>query len=132
MKRAFLISTAAALAATSVALAATVVKVGPSSNGKTVVLHAGDALLVSLPGNATTGYQWRVKALDQKVVKLVKSSYVAPKTGKVGSGGTYKLRFSAVGFGATKLVLGYVQAGSTKSAKKFMLTVVVKKLPSPA
>jgi inhibitor of cysteine peptidase len=110
------------------AAAATIVKVGPRSNGKRVALHAGDALVVSLPGNATTGYRWRVRSVDRAVLKPGAVTYVAKKSGgKVGVGGTYVLRFRALRTGITKLRLIYVQAAGTAPAKTYALRVVVLK-----
>jgi predicted secreted protein len=122
---------AAALVA-AVAHATTIVKVGPRANGTSMRLHERDLLVVSLPGNATTGFAWRVRSVDRKVLELLSSKYVPRKSGgKVGTGGTYVFRFMAVAAGKTTLKLGYVQAGGTTAAKTYQLTITVKKPPLP-
>ena len=127
---------AAALLVTGSALASRVVKVGSASNGKSIVLFKDDRLVVSLPGNATTGYAWRVRALKSSVVRFVSRSYVPKQAlpGKVGAGGTYILRFRSVTPGTTTLVLVYTQAGNTKAkaASKYTLHLAVKLHPQPA
>ena len=113
------------------AVAGRIVKVGPGSNGKTTLLQPSDVLVVSLPGNATTGYAWRLRSVDKSVLRPGSVKYVprtAP-TGKVGSGGTYVLRFRALRIGATRLRLVYVRSGSTRPAKTYVLNVIVKVLP---
>ena len=112
------------------ALAARVVKVGASANGKTIGLHVRDVLVVTLRGNASAGFSWRVRTLKRTIVKFVRRTYV-PGSG-VGAGGKYVLRFRAVGVGTTPLKLVYVQSGHTKAAKTFRLTLVVKAPPPPA
>lgn len=113
------------------ATAGRIVKAGPGSNGKTTILQPTDILVVSLPGNATTGYAWRLRSVDKTVLRPGSVKYVPRKTptGKVGTGGTYVLRFRALRLGTTRLRLAYVQAGGTKAAKTYMLNVLVKKLP---
>lgn len=135
MRRAALIL--AALAALSVfagaALAGRIVRVGKQYNGKTVALRTGDTLVVSLPGNATTGYYWRVRAVDRSVLRPAGWRYVPRRTNppRVGAGGTYVLRFRAVGDGNTRLKLAYVQSGSTRAARTFALGVIVKSIEVP-
>jgi inhibitor of cysteine peptidase len=117
----------------SVALGGQIVRVGKRVNGTTVALHRGDTLVVSLAGNASTGYSWRVRALDRSVVKPTGSTYVQRKTTppKVGVGGTYVLRFRALAQGKTRLKLVYVRSGNTTAppARTFVLSVVVKSAP---
>jgi inhibitor of cysteine peptidase len=119
----------AALILAGAALAGRIVRVGPSANGKKTVLHARDTLIVSLPGNATTGFSWRLRRVDRAVLKLTSSDYIPNKTSppRVGSGGKFVFRFRAVADGTTPLKLVYVQAGKLNAtpAKTFRLTVYV-------
>jgi predicted secreted protein len=122
----------AALVAPSAALAYRVVRVGRLANGKTIVLRPSDRLVVTLPGNATTGYSWSVLQIDKPVVKYLGRSYVPPSyPGKVGAGGKYVLRFRAVRDGTTKLKLGYLQEGNSNAvpAKTYVLHLTVKPPP---
>jgi predicted secreted protein len=121
-----------AAASLAAAAAAATIKVGPKANGTTIRLHQQDVLVVSLPGNATTGFAWRVRSVDRKVLKVVSSRYVPRKSGgKVGTGGTFVFRLSALAPGQTALRLAYVQAGGTQAAKTYRLHVAVTKPPPP-
>jgi predicted secreted protein len=108
-----------------------IVKVGPKANGATVLLHPADTLVVSLPGNATTGYSWRIRAVNRTVLQHTSTRYVPKTPIRVGSGGTYVLRFKAAMAGVSTLKLVYVRAGrNAKVAKKFTLDVNVKGFPT--
>src|SRR5437764_14304562 len=100
------------------AVAGRIVKVGPGSNGKTTLLQPSDVLVVSLPGNATTGYAWRLRSVDRSVLLPGAVKYVPRKapTGQVGRGGTYVLRFRALRLDATALRLAYVRSDGTRPA----------------
>ena len=113
------------------ALAYRVVHVGQLDNGKTIILHPSDRLVVSLPGNASTGYVWRVRALDRSVVAFVSRTYVQKSPPpKSGVSGVYVLRFRAKTPGTTTLKLGYVQGTGTRAAKTYTLHLIVRS-PAP-
>jgi inhibitor of cysteine peptidase len=134
MRRAIFILALGALFVTPWAAAQSggeIVRVGPKANGTTIRLRPTDQLVVSLPGNATTGYSWRIQSVDQTVLKHVGTRYIPKKPIRVGSGGTYVLRFRAGFSGVTTLKLVYKQAGrSAKVAKRFTLAVSVKGFPT--
>ena len=119
----------AALLSASAALAERIIRVGQSSNGKSTVLHPRDTLIVSLPGNPTTGFSWRLRKVDHAILKLTTSAYVPSKTNppRVGSGGKFVFRFRAVAEGTTPLKLVYVQPGrlTARPARTFTLKVFV-------
>jgi predicted secreted protein len=122
-----------ALALAASAAAGRTIKVGPKANGTSLVLQPSDVLVVSLPGNATTGYAWRVRSVTRSVLQPVGTKYVPHKaSGKVGVGGTYVLRFRALRGGVTTLRLVYSQSGSGSVAKTFKLHVTVKTPPPRA
>jgi predicted secreted protein len=105
--------------------AAKITRVGRAQNGKSVILSRGAQLLVSLKGNATTGYAWKVRSVNKSVLKPLTVKYVPNPNPKhlVGSGGVYKLRFGARAFGTTVLKLVY--ARGKKSAGSYWLRVIV-------
>lgn len=120
---------ALALILPATALAYRVVHVGRTWNGKSVLLHPSDRLVVTLAGNATTGYSWSVLHVDPKVVKYLGRTYVAhPTPPAVGGGGKYILRFRAVAIGTTTLKLGYLQEGNSNAVptKTYTLHLTVK------
>lgn len=120
---------ASAATAASFVLTKTV-QVGAAKDGKTVTLRKSDKLVVSLAGNATTGYEWQVKSVKRKVLSLSASKYVPAKnpSGVVGAGGVYKLTFHSVAKGQTTLKLIYARdfGPPDDDPDIFTLRVVVK------
>ena len=106
------------------ALAGRTVTIGQKANGTTVHLKAGDRLRVSLAGNPSTGYTWKVLKVDRTVLEPGVWSY-KPGGTNPGSGGVETRAFSAVKAGTTRLKLGQVQAGSKRVARTFLVIVAV-------
>jgi len=119
----------AVLLCASAALAGRIIRIGQSANGKKIVLHPRDTLVVSLPGNPTTGFSWRLRKVDRAVLKLTSSVYIPRKTTppRVGSGGKFVFRLEAIAEGTSPLKLVYVQAGklNTTPARTFAIKVFV-------
>ncbi|MCX5827840.1 MAG: protease inhibitor I42 family protein [Deltaproteobacteria bacterium] len=68
-------------------------------------------IVVTLPSNPTTGYQWQLmKTLAESTVKLVSHVYRAPQTGLVGAGGQEIWIFRTTGFGESEIALGYIRS----------------------
>ena len=112
----------------SSASAADIRRVGPKANGSSIMIPLDTILVVSLPGNATTGYRWRVRLVNRDILKPLSVRYLPkkPLPGHVGGSGTYVLRFQATSYGMTRLRLVYTQAGtSTTPLKTFTLRVRV-------
>jgi len=68
-------------------------------------LQQGDTFEITLDANATTGYSWELVEIDDDVVQLTESEYVADPNaeGLDGKGGKAVFRFQAVGSGETTL-----------------------------
>ncbi len=105
--------------------AAKIVRVGRAQNGKSVIVKRGAQLLVSLKGNATTGFAWKIRSVKKSVLKPLAVKYVPSRNPKhlVGKGGVYKLRFRARTTGMTVLKLVY--ARGKKRAGSYWLRVIV-------
>ena len=103
-------------------------RLSEQDSGKTVELHAGDKLEVSLKGNPTTGYQWEMAAVDAAILKLVGEPEFNPDSGALGAGGKVTLRLIAVAVGQTTLQLIYHRSfeKNVPPIKTFKATVVVK------
>jgi predicted secreted protein len=81
---------------------------------------------VRLAANASTGYSWRVGQTVPALAKELDAHYVAPKTGRVGAGGTAVIRFRATKHGTGGLGLAYVGPGTKAPIARtvtFRLTV---------
>ncbi len=121
---ALLFALTAALAA---ACNGTVVTAGAAQNGKSVSLHVGDQLVVSLKANATTGYGWKIRSVEKTVLKPHSTKYVpdANPNKLAGAGGVYTLRLKALAKGTATLRLKYMRSWSGESAGSYTLRVVV-------
>jgi inhibitor of cysteine peptidase len=111
-----------------VAAGQSVVGIGEQSVGTTVRLHRDDILALSLGANASTGYSWKLAAVDRSVLRPDASTYLESThpPGMVGSGGVSVLTFKAVAAGRTALRLAYVGPGrNAPTDKRFSVSVVV-------
>ena len=71
----------------------------------------GDAFSIVLESNASTGYSWALETpLDERVVRLVGSTYLDSGSGRVGAPGGEELTFQAVDDGSTFIQLWYVRS----------------------
>ena len=75
---------------------------------KTIKVEAGQDFTITLEANVTTGYEWQLaKPLDESMLQLVSSQYVAEKTNRVGSGGRQVWVFKALKAGKTAISFEY-------------------------
>jgi len=78
---------------------------------KLIEAQAGQNFTIILKANATTGYQWKfAKPLDENLVQLISSKYLADKTKLVGAGGKQVWIFKALKAGQTTISLKYVRS----------------------
>ena len=105
------------------------VAVDASNSGEEAEVATGGSVVVTLDSNETTGYEWQLaEDLDESIVKLVNSEYIAPETTLVGAGGQEVWTFEAAGTGETTISLEYVRPWEegVPAVETFSLTVVVK------
>ena len=109
------------------AAATRIVGVGGNKNGEDVKIDVGDVIVVSLSAQpASSGYGWRVAAIDRQVLRPDSAAYVAgarPST-VVGYGGVQVMLFKAIRQGKSDLKLNYRKAGSAVK-RTFDLNVTV-------
>src|SRR5262245_7223528 len=73
-------------------------------NGRTVDIHRGETVRISLPENATTGYRWAIDRFDDELIEaLATEPRYAP--GTIGSGGDVVFIFRGKKIGAGEIVL---------------------------
>jgi predicted secreted protein len=118
---------ALALSAAALACNGALVSAGSADNGQSVTLRHGQWLVISLKGNATTGYAWKVRSAGRaSILKPLATKYVPDPnpTKLVGKGGVYKIRFEALAPGTTSLKLIY--ARGSELGGSYTLRVVVR------
>jgi inhibitor of cysteine peptidase len=105
------------------------VRVDATADHTTVRLTKGQALIVSLEGNPTTGFDWKVTETPPAQLAVAADSFESSATtGVVGAGGTRVLTYTAAAAGTGVLDLEYVRAWEkgVPAERTFRLTVVVK------
>ena len=98
-----------------------------SENGSTVHITIDQILKIELPGDATSGNDWRKLAYeDSLLVKSGKSNYMLGDGGG-GSPGVYYFRFKAIAAGSSQLFLEYGSKydSDEKAIRRFEITVVI-------
>jgi len=124
------LSLAAALCAAALLLAcddstADTLVVSQAQDGQAVELPLGRILVVELPGNPTTGFEWAVAENNDALLEPGESSYAA-ESDAIGAGGTFTFRFKAVAAGSAALRLAYRRSWeSVPPEDTFTLTVTI-------
>lgn len=107
-------------------------KLREADSGKAFTVKVGDTIEIVIPGNPTTGYEWKA-ALDQASAALLESLgepvYAPGSTDKtlVGGGGTYTFTFKAVKSGQATIKLTYARSfENVEPLQTFTATLTVK------
>ena len=97
-----------------------------SSDVVTINLEPGNQLVLYIPANATTGYQWVLKDdFEEKFVQLDSTDYKAPDSELMGAGGTSVWTFSANEEGVTTLAFEYLRPWETDVDPEIVLLIQV-------
>jgi inhibitor of cysteine peptidase len=104
------------------------VKISADDNGSTVEMKQGQTLVLSIGGNPTTGYIWEVESVDENILQSMGEPDYKSDSMLIGSGGTYKFKFTAVSAGTTTLKLKYWRTFEPENppVENFEVTVKVK------
>ncbi len=111
---------------------ATGVKVTDADEGKTIKVEEGQSVILMLPANATTGYEWKVTGTT-RTLGYPKSRYLKPSSdGPVGAGGmarfTWKTKSPLPMTGKHAITLEYRRPwedASKPAARKFTFTLEI-------
>jgi len=76
-----------------------------ADKGKTYRVHQDDVILVRLPENPSTGYQWALDEINEEILELEDSDFVLSSDVGIGGGGERRLRFKAKSTGTTRIEL---------------------------
>lgn len=104
-------------------------KVTYADNGKTIQLGVNQILRIELPGNASTGNDWRKMAYnDSVIIRKGKGNYMLSDSDPMmGGSGIYHFKFLAINPGTSKLYMEYGNKYKYESdpVKTFELEIVV-------
>ncbi len=98
-------------------------KLGVADKDRTVAAKVGDTIVIMLPENATTGFQWNVASLTENNLALEMTDATSAPSGALGAGGgeaVVRLRATAPGSGHVILKLS---RGTEDSAFEFRLNL---------
>jgi len=112
-----------------VAAAAQSILVTEAENGTTITLARGDALIVSLQSNPSTGFSWHIAKNDIAMLKLsAPSDFHMDVFWMPGTPGHESFKFDAISSGTETLELDYshTQDKSGAHAKTFSVVVIIK------
>lgn len=101
------------------------VRLGTDDNGRVVALHTGDAVCIDLPESPTTGFRWRLGALDATVVALDEDRFEL-KAPQPGASGVRHFRFVAVGPGAADISLHRTRRWETSAEPEYTVRVTAR------
>ncbi len=97
-----------------------------SSDVVNMDLQPGDQLILNIPANATTGYQWVLKDdFEARFVQLISTEYQAPDSELMGAGGTSVWTFKAQEEGVTTLAFEYIRPWETDVEPEIVLLIQV-------
>jgi len=98
-----------------------------ADNGRTVELLEGEAVSVTLPENATSGYRWAIDRVDPGIVEADEAKARYP-SGAVGSGGetTFFFKSTAPGSGEVRLKYWRHFEGDASIIKRFHFRMKTK------
>ncbi|WP_216902642.1 protease inhibitor I42 family protein [Nocardia alni] len=99
--------------------------VGTDANGQSRSLSVGQELAVALPDAPSTGYVWRISALNRGVLHQEGDPQFRSENPLPGSAGTSVWTFTAAAPGRTTLTLASVRAG-VAPARTFSEDITVK------
>lgn len=102
-----------------------VVMIDESGDGQVFDVVAGQRVIVRLPANPSTGYEWLVGSTD-KTFGYPTESFI-PCQGPVGCGGVYEFVWQTVGplpmLGAHTVEIGYLKGAESEPEAAFTFTV---------
>jgi inhibitor of cysteine peptidase len=109
-------------------------EINRSHNGQITRLRVGNVLIIRLPGNPASGYQWQVGTTNTQAVRLtVPPQYSPPAIGSAAAApGTYTFIYQAVQPGAGPLRLYYVRPNDRAHARDAFAIGIQVATTSPA
>jgi inhibitor of cysteine peptidase len=107
---------------------ASIIFVSQEDNGRELTLDRGDALQISLPATAGTGYTWQVEPVAGGIVKPVGDPRFKPDRAMPGASGHQIFLFAVAASGTGALEMRYMRPWEQDKppAKVFKILLTVK------
>jgi inhibitor of cysteine peptidase len=84
-------------------------EINHSHNGQMARLRVGNVMIVRLPGNPASGYQWQAGTANSEAVRMTVRPQYSPSSAGATAPGTYMFVFEAVQPGTGSIRLYYVR-----------------------
>lgn len=99
-----------------------------ADRGKTFTVRRGDAIIINLAENPTTGYEWALDKIDSQAIELENSEFSFPKNAGIGGGGERIFTFKAKATGIARLQLKEWRpwSGDRSIAQRFDVTFQIE------
>jgi inhibitor of cysteine peptidase len=96
-------------------------------DGKSIQAHPGDRIVLQLPENPTTGYQWQI-AQAGDLLDPQGDSFVPAEPAGLGSGGIREFQFGCRAEGTARLDLKNWKAweGDSSIARRFTVDIHIR------
>lgn len=102
---------------------ATVEVYNESSDGSTITVPLDGTFKVMLAENPTTGYSWNVTVTNG--LEITNDTYLAPKSGLVGAGGSHEWDIKAIASGQQEFSGIYMQPWMNATGNETTFTLMV-------
>jgi inhibitor of cysteine peptidase len=98
-----------------------------AGNNKVAAVKVGDSILITLPENATTGFQWKVASFTHDTLVLEDTDASPASSRAIGAGGSAAIfRFRATHTGRGSIILIMSRGSeSDPSATKYTLNLAI-------
>jgi inhibitor of cysteine peptidase len=90
-------------------------------------VKVGESIIIRLPENPTTGFNWEIKDFDKEILELAEAQYHANEGTKIGGGGTKTFKFKSKSLGSTrvKLILKRISEPDNSAIQHFEAIITV-------
>ncbi len=103
------------------------INISQTDSGKTISVCTGDIVVINLPENPTTGFQWKMDAINNNTVILEKEMFSELGNGGIGSGSTKSYVLKTLTSGNHYIQLKHWKAweGERSVDKRFGITLSI-------
>ena len=102
-------------------------RLGYTDRDKTIITKVGDTLVITVPENATTGFQWNLASYTKDILSLETTDPTSASSEPLGAGGRkVTFRFTAKSIGQGEIILKLSRGkGNIESNFKFRLNIKI-------
>ncbi len=101
------------------------ISIDRTQHGKKIAVKKGDVIKVQLAENQTTGYQWKIKLIDDKHMKSAEKEYKMSGEA-IGAGGMKTFYFEVIKEGKSELHIALAKPWENEPVDTFNVTIESK------